>query len=52
METYFFVREKNSMKTIEENKMSEPSYRHLQMRCEKSTKEKKYGKDSENLGQK
>jgi hypothetical protein len=24
----------------------------LQMRCEKSTKEKKYGKDSENLGQK
>jgi hypothetical protein len=28
------------MKTIEENKMSGPSYPHSQMRCEKSTKEK------------
>jgi hypothetical protein len=48
----FFVREKNLMKMIEGNKISGPSYPHLQMRCEKSTKEKKYGKDSEHLGKK
>jgi hypothetical protein len=40
------------MKTIEENKMSGPSYPHLQMRWEKRTKEKKYGKDSEHSGKK